>query len=215
MRISCWMLFLATLLGHPGYVAAEVPNVRPPENATTQSYGTWWACNVGYRKANNTCVLIQVPPHAYLNDDGYGRGWECVWGYRESDGRCDLLPVPQNAYLVYADRWECEGGYHKVRDNCIAIEGPEQGYLAESGWLCGPSYGPIREVCITMIEVPPNAFLADTTRDSGWKCNRGFKATTEKCIAVDVPENAHLSSSGNDWSCNRPYRRTTSGCEER
>jgi hypothetical protein len=50
MKISGVMLFLATLLAHTGYAAAEAPNVRPPVNATAQSYGTWWTCNIGIGK---------------------------------------------------------------------------------------------------------------------------------------------------------------------
>lgn len=167
MKTSGVMLLLATLLAHTGYAAAEAPNVRPPVNATAQSYGTWWTCNIGYRKADNTCVSIQLPPHAVLNDHSYGRGWECIWGYRESYERCEQVPVPQNAYLASADRWECERGYQKVRHNCIAIEVPEHRYLAEPGRKCEREYGLVREACITITEVSPNAFPTDATPGSG------------------------------------------------
>jgi hypothetical protein len=29
---------------------------------------------------------------------------------------------------------------------------------------------------------------------------------------VNVAENAHLDSSGNDWECNRPYRKRQGKC---
>lgn len=33
----------------------------------------------------------------------------------------------------------------------------------------------------------------------GWECQRGYRAATESCLPVLVPENAHLDTSGDGW----------------
>ncbi len=57
------------------------------------------------------------------------------------------------------------------------------------------------------MKVPPNGYLEVSSYGSGWACERGYRAVDEGCMAVKVPENAHLDDSGNDWDCNRPYRK--------
>lgn len=47
---------------------------------------------------------------------------------------------------------------------------------------------------------------------SGWKCDRGYRAAREACVAFKIPENAHLDYSGNDWKCNEPYRKRQGRC---
>ena len=58
----------------------------------------------------------------------------------------------------------------------------------------------------------PNGYLADGSCGPGWTCNRGYDATDEACIALQVPENANLDYSGNDWECNQPCLKRASGC---
>jgi hypothetical protein len=54
--------------------------------------------------------------------------------------------------------------------------------------------------------------LLDASYGPGWTCNRGYEATDKACIALQVPENAHLDYSGNDWECNQPYLKRAGGC---
>ena len=89
MKTSGLMVLIASLLAQPEIVVAEESGATLPDHATARSYGNGWDCNAGYRKSEDSCVLINVPPHAYLSDRGYGRGWECVWGYREANGHQD------------------------------------------------------------------------------------------------------------------------------
>ena len=62
------------------------------------------------------------------------------------------------------------------------------------------------------IKVPENGYLADSGHGPGWQCNRGYRAVDEACVAVKVPENAHIDLFGNGWECNPPYRKQQDGC---
>ena len=50
--------------------------------------------------------------------------------------------------------------------------------------------------------LPANA--SPESYGSGWECDRGFRKAEARCLAVAVPENAHLDFSGHDWVCNEP-----------
>jgi hypothetical protein len=62
------------------------------------------------------------------------------------------------------------------------------------------------------IVVPANGYLADAGYGPGWQCERGYRAVDETCVAVKVPENAHIDLFGSGWACNRPYRKQQDGC---
>jgi hypothetical protein len=43
------------------------------------------------------------------------------------------------------------------------------------------------------------------TYDSGWACDRGYRATDSACVAVEMPPNAYLAATGDHWECERGY----------
>lgn len=45
-----------------------------------------------------------------------------------------------------------------------------------------------------------------------WECDHGLRRDGERCVPVEVPENAHLTTSGNDWDCDSGYRRSGGTC---
>jgi hypothetical protein len=62
------------------------------------------------------------------------------------------------------------------------------------------------------IQVPPNGYLADASYGHGWKCDRGYREAGEACVALKMPQNAHIDYSGNDRECNEPYRKRQGRC---
>ena len=46
---------------------------------------------------------------------------------------------------------------------------------------------------------------------NAWKCNRGYRKTDADCVAVAIPENGYLDTSGHDWDCERGYSKRL-GC---
>jgi hypothetical protein len=60
--------------------------------------------------------------------------------------------------------------------------------------------------------VPEHAFLTEESYGDGWRCERGYRARAGACVVVDLPANAHLSSSGDSWNCDPPYRRGGDVC---
>jgi hypothetical protein len=61
-------------------------------------------------------------------------------------------------------------------------------------------------------KVPANGFLTRSTSGLGWECDRGYRKTQATCVAVKLPENAHLGFLGNDWECNKPYSKRMQAC---
>ena len=41
---------------------------------------------------------------------------------------------------------------------------------------------------------------------------RGYRAVDKECVAIDVPEHAHLDYTGRAWDCDPPYRRELEAC---
>ena len=66
------------------------------------------------------------------------------------------------------------------------------------------------------IEVPANGYLSNSSTGPGWKCERGYRATTNSCIAIQVPANGYLaeSTNGHGWRCNRGFRAFGDRCVE-
>jgi len=71
-----------------------------------------------------------------------------------------------------------------------------------SGWKCDRGYREVNAACAA-VEVPPNAYLADSSYGRGWECDRGHRQVNEGCTLVEVPPNGFLSFSGRDWECDR------------
>jgi hypothetical protein len=44
------------------------------------------------------------------------------------------------------------------------------------------------------------------------ECDRGYRYSTNECVAVQLPANAKINVFGNDWECQRGYRRSGSEC---
>ena len=52
------------------------------------------------------------------------------------------------------------------------------------------------------------------TDGPGWRCNRGYNAVRNACVAVEIPANGHLADDvyGSGWECDRGYQRTGKTC---
>lgn len=61
--------------------------------------------------------------------------------------------------------------------------------------------------------VPDNAYATKTSYGKGWECRRGFRERDNKCVAFEVPENAHLNYRGDRWECQRGYRAENGACK--
>ena len=57
--------------------------------------------------------------------------------------------------------------------------------------------------------IPENAEL---NAAGHWVCNRGFRQLGAACVAIPIPENAKLDSSGQSWTCLRGFFRSGDGC---
>ena len=60
--------------------------------------------------------------------------------------------------------------------------------------------------------VPANAYLSDSSQGPGWHCERGFRAVSGRCEAVQLPENGYLTIAGDSWACEPPYRKRGAVC---
>jgi hypothetical protein len=56
--------------------------------------------------------------------------------------------------------------------------------------------------------------LTGDSYGTGWKCDRGYHADKDACIAVEVPANGYLidASHGSGWQCERGYRAADEAC---
>ena len=98
----------------------------------------------------------------------------------------------------------------------MAVIVPKNGHLTDSsygtGWECDRGYRAVDKTCVA-VKVPVNGYFVDLSYGPGWKCDRGFRESSRTtCVAVMVPENAHLDNSGNNWECNRPYHKQQGKC---
>jgi hypothetical protein len=131
---------------------------------------------------------VVVPDNAYANGFSFGTGWECSFGYDDKDAICIAIDVPDNGYLnSRGNGWKCDRGYHLA------------GFASKE---------------CSEIKVPANAYLAESSSQSGWACNRGFKATRDACERILIPANAYPtnSSNGSGWECERGYRAMGESC---
>ena len=49
-------------------------------------------------------------------------------------------------------------------------------------------------------------------RSDRWECDRGFRKNGTSCVALEIPRNAFLASSGRDWECERGFRKRGGSC---
>ncbi|MEO0917829.1 MAG: hypothetical protein AAFY31_12745, partial [Pseudomonadota bacterium] len=83
-----------------------------------------------------------------------------------------------------------------------------------SGWNCNIGYRVNDGICIEL-DIPENAYATGRSYGTGWACRRGFEEMDGKvCVAIFVPENAFLRSSGYDWQCHRGFRQDRESCVE-
>jgi len=47
---------------------------------------------------------------------------------------------------------------------------------------------------------------------SGWKCDRGYHKSGNKCVQVKVPDNASIDMYGSGWKCDRGYHKSGNKC---
>ena len=46
----------------------------------------------------------------------------------------------------------------------------------------------------------------------GWECDRGYRKSGGRCVAIALPANAYLNAYGDRWECDRGYLQAGSGC---
>ena len=206
------------LLALPAFAQTAVQPM--PENASAQSYGDGWECNIGYRLNENACVAVIVPQNAYDTNRSYGSEWECLHGFRRTDeATCVAVAVPDGGFLdPSGERWRCLRGYIKVDETCQEIMLPANAYLADVSfgysWTCERGFEATGDQC-TAIEVPANAYLNGTSYGEPWTCERGFLEQAGQCEAVVIPANAYFDDAtyGPGWTCERGYAASAQGCE--
>jgi hypothetical protein len=215
------LLALALSAGLVPPAAAESAAPDLPDNAypTGASYGPGWKCSHGYRETKGACREIQVPPNAYLDPIGVDR-WKCHRGYRAAGDTCVRVDVPANGFLKdsrYGPGWECDRGYRQRGDECVAISVPANGYPTfsnyGSGWECHRGFRKVDDDHCEPIAVPEHGYLTGAEHRSGWSCERGFREDGDRCVAIRLPDNAHVDYAGNDWDCNKPYLKRSGRCE--
>ncbi len=61
-------------------------------------------------------------------------------------------------------------------------------------------------------DMPENAHAK--SYGSGWRCDKGYRAVDEACVAIKVPANAYLANTsyGRGWECGRGYREVDEAC---
>lgn len=221
MQGKIWLLAVAILalllLALPVHAQTALPPM--PENASPQSYGDGWACNVGYRLDAGRCAAVVIPRNAYETNQTYGRGWECFHGYRaEGETDCVAVAVPEDGYLdPSGQRWHCSRGFMKIDDTCQEIILPANAYLADTSfglpWVCHRGFEAENDTCVA-IAVPANAYLNASRYGQPWTCERGYFEQDGSCTAVVVPENAYFDDStyGTGWKCARGYAVSGQSC---
>ena len=111
--------------------------IAVPANGYLDAFGRRWDCDRGYRKAGETCTVIDLPEHAYLSSGG---SWEVQARVCDGAGQsCVAVAVPENGYLDDSgDDWLCERGFRVSGDACARLKIPPNGYLGRSGdaWKC-------------------------------------------------------------------------------
>lgn len=129
---------------------------------------------------------LGAPPDHASNRD-YGPGWDCEIGYRERDGLCHPIDLPENAFPT--------------------------GRRTGSGWQCGYGYREVDRTSCRAVPIPEHAFLGSSGFD--WICERGYRATRDACVAIEVPAFGYLSDDGlgPGWRCARGYVAQGDGCD--
>ena len=222
MQGMMWLLILAVcaLLSVAPPLHAQTALQPIPENASPQSYGDGWECDIGYRLNAGNCSAVIVPKNAYETNRTYGRGWECFHGFRvEGDADCVAVAVPEGGFLEPSgERWHCLRGFIKLDDTCQEINLPANAYLADTSyglpWVCERGFEAVDDACVA-IAVPANAYLNTSSYGQPWTCERGFFEQDGSCAAVMVPENAYFDDAtyGNGWKCERGYAASGQTCE--
>jgi hypothetical protein len=221
-RATGLAMALIILLTGPAWAADRTGPVVVPENgyANGYSFGSGWECSFGYQADDAGCTAVDVPANAYLNSRG--TGWTCMRGYHSMGlerNECLKIEVPADGYLIDSNSqrsWACNRGFTATRDGCERIQVPDNAYLTNSrsgsGWECERGYREANGSCVA-IPLPGNAYLVDKNYGPGWECERGYNTLDDKiCSKLDMPENGHLDSSGNDWECSKPYEKRGKIC---
>jgi hypothetical protein len=65
-----------------------------------------------------------------------------------------------------------------------------------------------QETSVSMVTLA-YGYLSEATYGPGWKCERGYRAAGTRCVAGQLPANAHLDYSGSSWDYAPPYRKPT------
>ncbi len=201
-------------------VHAQIALQPIPENASPQSYGDGWKCDIGYRPDAGSCAAVIIPKNAYETNRTSGRGWECFHGFRaDGDADCVAVAVPDGGFLdPSGERWHCLRGFIKLDDICQEINLPANAYLADtsygSPWVCDRGFEAEDNTCVA-IAVPVNAYLNTSRYGQPWTCERGFLERDGSCAAVMIPENAYLDDAtyGIGWKCERGYAASGQRCE--
>ncbi|AUQ99707.1 hypothetical protein [Phaeobacter inhibens] len=139
-----------------GFIEAEgasCAKVFVPEGGYLAPSGTRWNCLRGYRKIDDFCQKIVLPPDAYLTNSTHGPSWLCDRGFEAKGDACAVIEVPEHAFLnasAYGQRWTCERGYAVSGDHCILIELPENAHLARTGnrWECNKNFQQKKGRCV-------------------------------------------------------------------
>lgn len=127
--LSIAVLLLAAI----GAASAQTATTAIPSNARPMAYGGW-KCLRGFAPADQSCVAVKIPPHAYL--DASGADWACDRGYMRTDRTCTAVKLPANAHAdddLFGTGWSCDRGYRNGNsDSCARIVLPANAFILDS-----------------------------------------------------------------------------------
>ncbi len=187
-----------------------------PANAylMDQGSGSGWKCNRGFRPATKAVCHSKSPAHAYLSDAEPDRGWRRERGFRATGQKCVEIELPPNALLMRflfsapAGNVSAAMNSASVRCDGAAATAAANDVRQAKRLRCDRSASP--QDCVPVSH--PGLIAISTSSGQSWRCERGFRRVLAACIAVVVPENAHIDYSGADWACNPPYVKKNEAC---
>jgi hypothetical protein len=122
---------------------------KVPPNATANTLGPGWTCNVGFYRQGARCLEVSVPDNATM--DIAGHSWSCNRGFVRQGAGCTPLQIPENASLdATGRRWACDHGYRRQGQGCEAVVVPQNASLDKTGraWVCNAGFEPRGQICI-------------------------------------------------------------------
>jgi len=182
------------------YASNEKPNKQIiPPNA--HASGSGWACNGGYTKKGNKCV-INIPPNAYAS----GSGWLCNSGYKKDSNKCviDQQEVfsasSGSGFAVTADGYVVTN--HHVIEGCTDVKIHDKGKAIKATVV---TYDPNNDIALLKGNFKPRKFYPLSRKAPGllteiFVAGHPFGKDISNSVKVTKGIVSSLSGIGNNFS---------------